>query len=96
MTESRPQVPFEEFQHLVAQALQVDESKVTPEASFMDDLYADSIRLVELFLSLGEKGISIPFDEAWNIKTVGDAYRLYSAHASGSDSAPLTTEAQSH
>ncbi len=82
MTESRPQVPFEEFQHLVAQTLQVDESKVTPEASFTDDLYADSIRLVELFLSLGEKGISIPFDEAWNIKTVGDAYRLYSTHIS--------------
>ncbi len=86
MTESRPQVTFEEFQHLVAQALQVEESKVTPEASFMDDLYADSIRLVELFLSLGERGISIPFDEAWNIKTVGDAYRLYSTHAAAAES----------
>ena len=96
MTDSRQQVTFEEFQRLVAQTLQVDESQVTPEASFMEDLYADSIRLVELFLSLGEKGISIPFDEAWNIKTVGDAYWLYSAHVSGSDSTTLTTETQRH
>ncbi len=86
MTESHQQATFEEFQRLVAQALQVDVSQVTPEASFMEDLYADSIRLVELFLSLGEKGISIPFDEAWNIKTVGDAYRLYSAHATSVES----------
>ncbi len=86
MTESRQQVTFEEFRRQVAQALQVDESQVTPEASFMEDLYADSIRLVELFLSLGEKGITIPFDEAWNIKTVGDAYHLYSAHAPTSES----------
>ena len=96
MTDSRPQVTFEEFQRLVAQTLQVDVSQVTPEASFMEDLYADSIRLVELFLSLGEKGIRIPFEEAWNIKTVGDAYRLYSAHSHGSDSEPLTTETQRH
>ncbi len=82
MTDAKNPITFEEFQHMVSEALQVDVSLVTPEASFMKDLYADSIRLVELLLSLEDKGIKIPFEEAWNIQTVGDAYRLYSAHAS--------------
>jgi len=44
---------------------------VIPEAAFVDDLYADSIRLVELLVTMEEQGIEIPFEEAWNIKTVG-------------------------
>lgn len=87
MTEDNHPVTFEEFQHMVAEALQLDEKLVVPEASFMKDLYADSIRLVELLLHLEEEGIKIPFEEAWNIQTVGDAYRLYSAHAADRDSA---------
>ncbi len=86
MTQPVKPISFEEFRRLIATALQVDESQVTAEASFMDDLYADSIRLVELFLNLSERGITIPFDEAWNIKTVGDAYRLYSTHTTKPES----------
>ncbi len=83
MTGPSNPISFEEFQRLVSQALEVDERQVVPEASFVKDLYADSIRLVELLLSLEEKGVDIPFEEAWNIETVGDAYRLYTAQEAG-------------
>jgi len=70
-------VSFEEFKHLIAVNLQLDEKNVVPEASFLDDLMADSIKLVELMLQLDEKGISIPPEVAWDIRTVGDAYQKY-------------------
>lgn len=76
------QVSFDEFRRLIAQELQVDEGLVTAEASFVDTLYADSIRLVEMMMRLKAKGIVIPMEEAWNVKTVGDAYRVYSGHVS--------------
>ncbi|MGA2977873.1 MAG: acyl carrier protein [Spirochaetia bacterium] len=84
-------IPFEEFRHLIAQELHVEESLVVPEASFVEDLFADSIRLVELMLLLADKGIAIPFEEAWNVKTVGDAYKLYSSHVGLHASPPATT-----
>lgn len=68
---------FEEFRRLVAQELQIEESQVVPEASFLHDLRVDSLRLVEMFLRLEEAGFSIPLEEAWDVETVGDAYRLY-------------------
>jgi acyl carrier protein len=74
-------IPFEEFRRLVAQELKVEESRVVPEASFTKDLLADSIRLVELMLRLEEEGIDIPFEEAWDVETVGDAYRLYAGRS---------------
>ena len=80
-------ISFEDFRRLIAQELQVEESRVVPEASFVQDLYADSIRLVELLLRLEQEGIAIPFEEAWGVETVGDAYRLYTEHAAGGDGA---------
>ena len=76
---ARP-MPFEEFRRLVARELQVEESKVVAEASFVDDLAADSIRLVEMMLRLADQGITIPMEDAWNVRTVGDAYEVYSRH----------------
>jgi len=55
----------------------VEQGKVIREASFVDDLPADSIQLVELMLHMEEMGISIPMEAAWEVETVGDAYRLY-------------------
>ena len=78
---------FEEFRHLVAEELQVDESKVVPEASFIEDLMVDSIKLVDMMLTLEEKGISIPMEAAWDVKTVGDAYAVYSQPRSESGTA---------
>jgi acyl carrier protein len=83
-------ITFEEFCRLIARELHVDESLVVAEASFVDNLYADSIRLVELMLHLAEQGVTIPMEEAWNVKTVGDAYRVYSRHMSAS-SPPATS-----
>ncbi len=83
-------ITFEEFRKLVAAELKIEESLVVPEASFVDNLYADSIRLVELLLRMKERGITIPMDEAWNVKTVGDAYRLYCRHVEASASPPQT------
>jgi acyl carrier protein len=74
-------VTFEEFKLLVAEQLHVEEDKVQREASFMDDLMVDSIQLVDLMLHLEQLGINIPIEEAWDVRTVGDAYRLYQQHA---------------
>ena len=74
-------ITFEEFRRLIARELHIEESLIVPEASFVEDLYADSIRLVEMMLRLAEEGVTIPMEEAWNVKTVGDAYRVYSSHA---------------
>lgn len=78
-------ITFEEFRHLIARELHVEETLVVPEASFVDDLFADSIRLVEMMLRLKEEGITIPMEEAWNVRTVGDAYRVYSRHVDNHD-----------
>jgi acyl carrier protein len=74
---SRDGIDFEEFKQIVAENLDLDEHQVRAEASFVDDLRVDSIRLVDLFLSLEEKGIDIPLEEAWDIHTVGEAFEVY-------------------
>jgi acyl carrier protein len=74
-------LPFEEFSHIIAEELQVEKGKVVREASFVDDLLADSIQLVELMLRMEEMGISIPVEAAWEVETVGDAYQLYREQA---------------
>ena len=76
-------ITFEEFRRMVAAELNIDEDRVVPEASFVDTLFADSIRLVEMMLHLKERGIIIPMEETWNVKTVGDAYAVYVRHADG-------------
>ena len=57
----------------LVEQLGVDESEVTPEASFKDDLAADSIDLFEIVMSLeDEYDIEIPTDRLEEIETVGD------------------------
>ena len=85
MKDPRNAVTFEEFRNLIARELHVEETLVKPETSFVDDLFADSIRLVEMMLRLKEEGITIPMEEAWNVRTVGDAYRVYSSNINSSD-----------
>ncbi len=65
---------YERVKKIVLQQLLVDESKVEPEASFVDDLDADSLDLVELIMSLEEEfGLEIADEEAEDIRTVQDA-----------------------
>ncbi len=70
---------FERVKRIVVNQLGVEEADVKPESSFVDDLNADSLDLVELVMSLEEefsneaKRIEIPDEDAEKIKTVQDA-----------------------
>ena len=67
---------------LVVDLLGVQAEAVTPKASFIDDLGADSLDVVELVMGLEEEfGIAIPDEDAENITTVQDAYDYIKAHA---------------
>ncbi|MBR6878375.1 MAG: acyl carrier protein [Bacteroidales bacterium] len=62
---------------IIAEKLGVNESEVTLDASFTNDLGADSLDTVELMLDFEKKfGIAIPDDQQENIVTVGDVVRL--------------------
>ena len=64
---------FEKVQEIVADKLGVEKSKITKEASFIDDLGADSLDTVELIMKMEEDfDIEIPDEEAEKLKTVGD------------------------
>lgn len=59
---------------ILVEQLAVKDSEVTPEATFVDDLGADSLDIVELIMALEEKfGLEISDDDAGKIATVGDA-----------------------
>jgi acyl carrier protein len=75
---------LEEVRTLVAEQLGVDKSVVTPNASFEDDLRADSLTLVELLMALEEKFElpDIPEEEADKIKTVADVVTYVEAKKS--------------
>lgn len=65
---------FEKVKEIIVDQLGVEEEEVTPEASFIDDLGADSLDIVELIMALEEEfGLEIPDDEAEKISTVNDA-----------------------
>ncbi|MBR1387397.1 MAG: acyl carrier protein [Alloprevotella sp.] len=64
----------EKVKALIVEKLNVDEAEVKPEASFANDLGADSLDTVELIMEFEKEfGISIPDDQAEKISTVGDA-----------------------
>ena len=72
---------FERLKKIVVDQLGVDEADVTPAASFVDDLNADSLDLVELIMSLEEEfGMEISDEDAEKIKTVGDAVEYIQDH----------------
>jgi acyl carrier protein len=76
-TSRGPHLSFQQFSGFLARELKLDEAKITPEASFIEDLLVDSIRIVEMFLRLEEEGIDIPLEAAWEIDTVADAYQVF-------------------
>jgi acyl carrier protein len=72
----------EKVKKLIAENLNVDMEKVKAEASFVNDLGADSLETVELIMSLEEEfGLEIKEEEAEKIKTVGDAIAYIDKHA---------------
>ncbi|MBM4464762.1 MAG: acyl carrier protein [Chloroflexi bacterium] len=65
---------FEDVKAIIVEVLGVDPEKVTPEASFREDLEADSLDLVELIMAFEDKfGEEIPDEDAQQITTVGEA-----------------------
>jgi acyl carrier protein len=67
---------------IIIEQLEVSPEKVKPEASFAEDLKADSLAVVELVLALEEQfKIEIPDEDTEKIKTVGDAINYIKSHA---------------
>jgi acyl carrier protein len=74
----------EKVKQIIVEQLGVDEGEVTPNASFVDDLGADSLDTVELVMAFEEAfDIEIPDDEAEKIKTVKNAIEYINAHSKG-------------
>ena len=72
---------FNKVKDIIIEQLGVDESEVKPEASFIDDLGADSLDIVELIMALEEEfDLEIPDKDAEKIVTVGDAVEYIKAH----------------
>ena len=72
----------ERVKKIVVEHLDVDAAKVTENASFIDDLGADSLDTVELVMAFEEEfGVEIPDDAAEKITTVGDAVNYLDKHS---------------
>ena len=68
---------------IIVKQLGVKEDDVSIEKSFIDDLGADSLDIVELVMAMEDEfGFEIPDDEAENIRTVGDAVKYINNHQS--------------
>ena len=68
---------------IVVEHLGVEAEKVTDEASFIDDLGADSLDIVDLVMAFEEEfGVEIPEDDAEKIATVNDAIEYIDSHKS--------------
>ena len=73
---------FDRVKGIVVEQLGVAEEGVTAEASFVDDLGADSLDVVELVMALEEEfGVEIPDEDAERILTVGEAVKYIESHA---------------
>jgi acyl carrier protein len=72
---------FDKVKEIIVDKLGVDEGSVNEKASFIEDLGADSLDIVDLVMALEEEfGIDIPDEEAQNIKSVGDAVDYIKNH----------------
>jgi len=84
-------VVFERVRKIIADQLGVEESEITPQTSFVDDLNADSLDLVELIMSLEEefekdgKKFEISDEDAEKITTVQDAVNYIVEHGIADD-----------
>ncbi|GAB6273875.1 MAG: acyl carrier protein [Peptococcaceae bacterium] len=76
---------YEKIKNITAEQLGVEEDDISMESSFIDDLGADSLDVVELVMALEEEfDLNIPDEDAEKIQTVGDAVKYIQEHLSGS------------
>lgn len=72
---------FERVKNIVVEQLGVAADEVSPESSFVDDLGADSLDVVELVMALEEEfGVEIPDEDAEKIAKVGEAVKYIESH----------------
>ena len=65
---------FEKIKEIMAEQLEVDLDSITPDTSFINDLEADSLDIVEMIMAIEEEfDIEIPDEDAEKISTVGEA-----------------------
>ena len=83
MSDTKVTMTFDEFKGVLAEILMVGEDRLTPEAHFMNDLSVDSIKWLEMALTLEKLGVALSAEAVWNIHTVGEAYQCYVADFEG-------------
>ena len=72
---------FEKIQEIIADKLSIDAEEITLDSSFIDDLNADSLDIVELIMALeDELEMEIPDEDVENFKTVGDVVKYLKNH----------------
>jgi len=72
---------LDRVKEIIADQLSIDEDQIVPEASFIDDLGADSLDIVELIMAFEEEfDMEIPDEDAEKIKTVQDAVDYIKNH----------------
>ena len=72
---------FDKLKEIIADKLSVNEDEITMESTFIDDLGADSLDIVELIMALEEElEMEIPDEDAEGFKTVGDVVDYITEH----------------
>ncbi|MFN2183821.1 MAG: acyl carrier protein [Anaerolineae bacterium] len=82
--ETNGDMTFDEFKHFLSDTLGVAEATLSPDTHFLSDLAVDSLKMVELMLQFElQLGRKVSADAAWDILTVGDAYKFYQNQLGG-------------
>ena len=72
---------FEKVREIIADKLSISEDEITMDSSFLEDLNADSLDIVELIMALeDELDMEIPDEDAENFVTVGDVVKYVKSH----------------
>ena len=72
---------LEKVKAILSEQFDVEEDKITPETSLIDDLNADSLDVVDLLMSIDDEfEVEVPDDEVENIKTVDDLVKYIENH----------------
>ena len=67
---------FERIREMLAEQLEIEPEKITMESDILEDFEADSLDVVDMFMSLEDEfGIEIPDEQVENLRTVGDVVR---------------------